>query len=57
MKAFTATDVKRTRITAATRMPITLSLFIHTWLLQPTVWNMLQNPWVRWKNTAMNQMM
>ena len=52
MKAFTAVAAKARKMMQAKMMPITLRRFIHFCPLQPTVWNILQKPWVRWNHTA-----
>ena len=55
-KALMAVAEKARQMMVATIMPMTLRRFCHFLPLQPTVWNMLQKPWVRWNHTAANQM-
>lgn len=56
MNALTATAAKSTQTSVETITPITLTLLNQVLPSQPTVWNILQNPWLRWNHIARNQM-
>ncbi len=55
MAALIATAMKATTIKVETMQPITFSLLNQMELFHPMVWNILQNPCVRWNHNAMNQ--
>ena len=54
MKAFTATATNIRQIRLTTMTPMTFTLLNQVCPSQPTVWNMLQKPWVRWNQMAAN---
>ena len=56
-KALTPTQTKARQIIETTIMPMTLMRLNQVLPSQPTVWNMLQNPWERWNHRAANQRM
>ena len=55
-QAAIAVAVKPKNMMVATMYAMTLSLLIQIMLLNPMVWNALQNPCVRWNNKEANKM-